>query len=287
MNCIVCNYPQKKIFKYKSYDYFRCVSCGLISSYPLPDEIGIKEHYEKGFNEGNYLRLRQWADQYSRIYIDLAHFLESHLLQYGLKLDGARFLDIGCFTGDFIRVLNKRGADVFGLELQKEAVEIANESLPGRIFQADVYNDVFPEYDFDIVSMTGLIEHVLEPTKLLHRCFEILKPGGVIMIQTPNSGSFLSHGMHQYWPPIAPVEHIYLFSRRSMEIILKICGFTKIYYKPHIKWLPIEYVYNNLRMFGPDLQKVINPIYQPFRKIFSNVVLPFYGGEMLMLAQKQ
>ena len=286
MDCIVCKHEQKKIFNYKSYDYYRCGSCGLISPDPIPDEKTIEEHYSIGFKEGNYLRLRQWETQYRHVYQTMAQFLQKGISPLGIDLKGASILDIGCFTGDFLQILNEYGADVYGVELQKKAVEIANQKLPGRIYEADIYNDVFPNLNFDIICMNGLIEHVIEPVKLLHRSFELLKPGGVLMIQTPNSGSVLSYVMRQYWPPVAPVEHIYLFSRKSMQFVLATCGFNELKYKPHIKLLPVDYVYNNLQMFGPDLQKLISPIYKPFQKLFSDFVLPFYGGEMLMLAKK-
>jgi len=285
-NCLVCNHALKKAFIYQSFSYYRCPNCGILTTFPLPDETSIEEHYAQGFKQGNYYRLLHWRDDYRKVYQDMAELIKKQLESRGFSLDTKSVLDIGCFTADFIEILSQYGCDVYGLELQKEAVEIANQRLPGRVFAADIYNNVFPEKTFDIISMTGLIEHVLEPVKLLERCFEKLKPGGIMIIQTPDSDSLLASVMGKYWPPVAPIEHIYLFSNRGLKMILKACGFVPIWYKVHIKWLPVEYVYNNLEMFGPNLQRLISPIYHPLRKILSHVVLPFYGGEIILLAQK-
>ncbi len=57
----------------------------------------------------------------------------------GKSLQGNSVLDIGCFTGEFLELLQDKGADVFGLELQTEAVDIANQKLPGKVYEADFF----------------------------------------------------------------------------------------------------------------------------------------------------
>jgi 2-polyprenyl-3-methyl-5-hydroxy-6-metoxy-1,4-benzoquinol methylase len=286
-SCIVCGQAQHKLFSYQSHDYFRCVACGLVSTYPYPSEAEILEHYTKGFDEGNYYRLRQWGAQYMKIYAGMADFLKQSMAVHGLNLASAKVLDIGCFTGDFIEVLDNEGAKAYGIELQSRAVEIANQRFPGRVYQTDVFDSTLPKSQFDVISMLGLIEHVTEPVNLLRRVTDILTPGGILLIQTPNSGSLLASLLRQFWPPYAPIEHIHLFSRRSLETALSQLGIGQLNFKPHWKWLPVGYVYNNLQIFGPEFFRLATPFFRVFGRIINNWRLPFYGGEMLVVGRKQ
>jgi SAM-dependent methyltransferase len=194
---------------------------------------------------------------------------------------------VGCFTGDFLELLQYRGADVYGLELQSQAVEIANRKLPGRIFQADLYGSDLAQMHFDVVTLMGVIEHVIDPMKLLDRAVKFLSPGGWIMLQTPNSASCLARLMRGLWPPYAPIEHIHLFSRKSLETALKRLGFQSVTFKSHVKTLPIVYVYGQMQNFGPEWHRLLNPIYRLLPRPIINARLPFYIGEMVVTAYKR
>jgi 2-polyprenyl-3-methyl-5-hydroxy-6-metoxy-1,4-benzoquinol methylase len=195
-------------------------------------------------------------------------------------------LDVGCFTGEFLQILKTRGADVYGLELQSRAVEIANRKLDGRVFQADIDQANFPEMSFDLISLLGVIEHVVEPLRLLSRAQELLSPGGLLLIQTPNSGSLLARSMRGLWPPYAPVEHIHLFSRQSLTVALRKLGFAEIIYEAHRKKLPIDYVFNMLQNYGPEFHRLFKPVYTRLSKRLTQLSLTFYVGEMLVIAHK-
>jgi len=284
--CGICNGKQKFIFEYQKYFYHRCVNCGMVSTYPLPDGETIEAHYVKKFKNGNYQLLREYSSKYIFIYEGFAKHLESELKKYDQKLAGLRVLDVGCFTGEFLGLLHYRGADVYGLELQTEAVEIANEKLPGRIFKADVLGNDFPQKQFDIITLLGVVEHVLDPVKLFTRSAELLKPGGILFIQTPNSASLFARIMGKFWPPYAPVEHIHLSTRKSIKLKLEELGFENISCNMHIKKLPISYVYTMLQNFGPEFHKLFKPIYKCLPDFFVNISLPFYVGEMIIKARK-
>lgn len=283
-SCLVCRAKQNPLFKYRGFTYIRCSNCGLVTTLPYPSEKQIISHYQAKFARGNYLLLRQYAEDYLKVYRDMAHKLERYIFTFGKSLEGAKLLDIGTFTGEFLEAASALGADVYGTELQKEAVQIALKKFPGRITTANVLNTNFPHKNFDIITMLGLIEHVVNPGQLLESVTKLLKPGGIIMLQTPNSGSLLAKSMRQYWPPYAPVEHIHLFSRQSLERLLGQNGYKNIQFTAHIKKLPLNYVYQNMQNFGPEFHKLLKPLSGLITH--TNLSLPFYGGEMILLAQK-
>lgn len=284
--CIVCGKITKKIFSYTNFNYYRCPRCHHVTTLPYPSEKDMEMHYAKKFQKGNYQLLHTFKDQYNDIYAGMISVLEKQLEKDGKTLKGMKILDVGCFTGELLLLLQKKGADVYGLELQKDAVKIAQKVLGKRVVQADVMNDPFPKKQFDIITLLGVVEHVTDPMKLLQKSQKLLKKNGYVLIQTPNSASFLANLLGKYWPPFAPVEHIHVFGKQSIQLALKKNGFSLAHFQAHWKKLPIQYVYGMLENFGPEIRTLLKPFHIIFTNIPHSVALPFYVGEMLLIAKK-
>ena len=285
--CLVCTSEQHRCFRYRGHDYYRCPSCGLVTTLPLPGDAEIEAHYAGRFDEGNYRLLQDYAAQYMDVYRGLAGDLSAYLAARGRDLTGLRVLDVGCFTGDFLTVLRDAGADVHGLELQSRAVEEANGKLDGRVLEADVPGRNFPQGPFDVVTLLGLIEHVVDPVKLVRRVHSLLTGGGALLIQTPNSGSLPARVTGKYWPPYEPVEHIHLFAKKSLEVLLNDMGFCDVRFRPHVKKLPVSYVVHMLKNFGPEWYRLARPLLGMLPASVLARRLRFYAGEIVLLASKK
>jgi SAM-dependent methyltransferase len=198
--------------------------------------------------------------------------------------EGERILDIGTFTGGLLEVLLAAGADAYGVELQAEAVEIANALLgEERVFRANVHGTSFPAGPYDVVSMIALIEHVTDPREMVRRAHQLLRPGGRFYLETPDAGRLLARVAGPWWPPLVPIEHIHLFSHESLGLLLAQEGFENIAVRRHIKWLPVSFVDEQLSTFGPSLRRA----FHPFARLLGDARLPFYGGEMLVSAVRR
>jgi 2-polyprenyl-3-methyl-5-hydroxy-6-metoxy-1,4-benzoquinol methylase len=276
--CVFRKFAVKGAFR-----FLRCQTCGLLAIDPMPCETQIAQHYRTKFEAGNYAAIRAFAREYESIYKDYVRWMGGFL-----SLDRARILDIGCFTGDLLGVLiNEAKADAYGVELQDEAASIAEERFPGRVFRhnIDYPSDFLLEASFDAVTMMGLIEHVQKPAALLSRARALLKPGGSLFLQTPNASSLLASISRGLWPPLAPVEHLHLFSERAIIAALERSCFKVRKIRAHVKWLPIAYVYEMLKHFGPEWRRVAGPIYNILPRRLQNSSAPFYVGEMLVAAE--
>lgn len=282
--CPACTAKQKFYFKYQKFSYYKCVNCKTTSTYPFPSTSAIVAHYEKRLSGGNYQLLLSNADEYKKVYSQFLDILKGSLKKHSFK--GIKLLDIGSFTGDFMFLAQKKGADVYGLELQKEAVRIANKKMPRRTIAADITSSNVKSNGFDVITLFGLIEHVTNPEIVIVSTATKLKKGGIVMIQTPNSASIFALLMQKFWPPFSPIEHIHLFSRSGLETLLKKNGFEVIKSTSHIKKLPIQYVYNNLKNFGPELYTLAKPLSGIFNSKLGKISFPFYIGEMIILAKK-
>jgi SAM-dependent methyltransferase len=73
--------------------------------------------------------------------------------------------------------------------------------------------------------MSHLIEHVYDPGALLEECYRILKPGGRVVIVTPNTQSVGHRMFGKYWRGLEPPRHIYLFSIASLKRLGSKAGF--------------------------------------------------------------
>jgi len=289
IDCIVCAALMRHIFNRGQFGYYRCPSCQTVTTLPYPTLSQIQKHYREGFENGNYnVASKKCEDIYRYGVSNFVDVIEAHLLKHNQSFNRLKVLDIGCFTGEFLYQVQQKGAEVFGIELQGDAVKIANQRLSGRVVQGNILTDTpFPDAHFDIVTLSGVIEHVTDPICLLRKSTELLDPGGFLVIESPDASSLWARIMKKIWPPFTPVEHIHLFSHRSLCLILNRLGFTVPTIKRHWKKLTFTYVYEMSKTFGPEIHKIAAPFYYIIPKFLKNMILPFYVGEMIVIAQKK
>lgn len=282
--CIICHDKQEFIFSYQNFQYYRCYNCQFVSTYPYPTTEVIINYYKKKSKKEKYEQSGKYSQRHKLVYTKYVKILKERLWDKNETLQGKKVLDIGCFTGEFLEAIQKENADVYGLELQSDAARIANNKIPGKIIQADVMTYKFPQMKYDIITLLGVAEHVTNPIRLFTKSFQLLKKDGILMIQTPDSSSFLARTMKKFWPPYSPIEHIHLFSRKSLNHALEKCGFHSISFQADWKKLPVWYVYNNFNYFGPEFYRILKPLH-PFLNN-SRFVLPFYIGETIVTTSK-
>lgn len=104
-------------------------------------------------------------------------------------------LDIGCGRGEFLEELKARGWKVFGTEVNETAAVKAKKILGESVFVGDVWHAGHESGSFDLISFYHVIEHVSEPVRMLDEISRILKPGGILLLATPN---FASWGMKRF-----------------------------------------------------------------------------------------
>ena len=92
--------------------------------------------------------------------------------------------------------------------------------------------------------------------------------------------------LSKWWPPYTPIEHIYYFSAKNITTLLENNGFTVVTKINHWKNLPIKYVHKQCEHFAPEVYKILNKIMPIVPNTLLNCKLPFYCGEMLLVAKK-
>lgn len=105
---------------------------------------------------------------------------------------GKRTLDVGCWTGEYTAAIaRKTRGEVIGVDILPSAIAKARKRHPGIRFEVrDVVRKPFPPNSFDCITFLEVIEHVENPAGFLRAFHKMLKPGGLLVISTPNAGSY-------------------------------------------------------------------------------------------------
>ena len=128
----------------------------------------------------------------------------------------ARVLDVGCGSGVLLARMKAFGWQAEGVELDPDGVKAARaRGVPVR--EGTLEQQAFPENHFDAVHSAHVLEHVYDPVGLLRECGRVLKPGGTLVILTPNVESWGHQRFGSAWLNLDPPRHLVLFSSATLR----------------------------------------------------------------------
>ncbi len=253
--CILCggkgqvlydNLPDRSFSAPGLWSLLQCEKCGLtwLNPQPVPEDIGkaYQGYYTHNQPEPgpNLVRDTAWAVWKSYLRARFGYtqgvgpswmkpFWPLALLHPGGRdeLDQAamympaprgpaRLLDVGSGSGIMLARMQSLGWEVQGVEVDPEAVKTAQRrGVPVR--QGSLEEQKFPDNYFDAVHSAHVLEHVYDPLSLLRECRRILKPGGKLIILTPNMQSWGHRKFRSAWLNIDPPRHLVLFSPENLR----------------------------------------------------------------------
>jgi ubiquinone/menaquinone biosynthesis C-methylase UbiE len=152
------------------------------------------------------------------------------LHMYLEDLPAGRLLDVGCGDGGFLHRMQKLGWSATGVDFDPKAIENAQVRYGSAItlLNSDLAHAHFSDDCFDVVTISHVIEHVTDPPALLAEARRVLKPGGRLVVTTPNIRS-LGHKRFQdcWWGLDAP-RHLQIFSLAGLKRCARKASFTSI-----------------------------------------------------------
>jgi 2-polyprenyl-3-methyl-5-hydroxy-6-metoxy-1,4-benzoquinol methylase len=195
---------------------------------------------------------------------------------------GRKMLDVGCGYGLFLGVCKNHGWEAYGCELSEVQWRKAKEHYD-RVYNKEVRDCGFPENFFDLVTMNEVIEHVPSPKTLLKEAYHVIKPGGHIVLTTPDRSSWPAKLFGKRWLAYARM-HLYYFTPYTLGRMLEGQGFRVIKIERH----------KRIIRFGVAIEwmKKHHLVYRFFSFVFGN---PFVrdikttstmSGNIVVYAQK-
>lgn len=239
--CIVCDNKKNSMYAGKNnYQVLRCASCGTLFLHPLPKSDEAKSVYGKDYFTG-----AEKGHGYVNYEIDkepIRPVFDGHLLRLEKMLGRAgNLLDVGAATGYFMQIAEKRGWRTEGIDISEYASGVAKQKGL-RVNQGKIGEVTLAADFYDVVTMWDVIEHVENPKKDLLEVSRVLKKGGYVALNTPNSGSLYAKIMGKRWHLFVPPEHIWYFNPRSMNMLLTKNGFEVVEIGCVGKKFTLEYI---------------------------------------------
>lgn len=201
-----------------AYDYARCAGCGLLRIRPVPDAATLALAYPP-----DYHAYRPHTSPLARRLKDRYWRAKARAIARVAPPDAA-ILDLGCGGGDLLAALRDLGfRRLRGVEFNPEAARHARErGLDVATGEIDALDE--PDGCYDVVSMVNFIEHVYDPAATLNRAARLLRPGGLVLGETPLAGTWDHVLFGRFWGGYHAPRHIHIFSRQSLDRVAQAAG---------------------------------------------------------------
>ena len=212
IKCTACKDSENIIvFRKDSLSLRQCLKCGTVflggySNEFLPE---LYAYYDKYANLGK-------EEAFDPITGARCQDLLSWFSRFGI---GREVLDVGCGLGQFVEVANRSGWIAEGLELSRGAVNFARRQGLA-VQELDFLSSAIKPNSYDLVTLFEVIEHVPNPAAFLRRAEEIVRPGGLVYLTTPNFASADRRLLGRGWK-ILHREHLTYFTPRTLRALVK------------------------------------------------------------------
>ena len=193
----------------------------------MPTDQELNDFYANYHSEFSQTHMAG-SDFANNRYRELSKFLKQCKSEQTIDLSGS-LLDVGCGTGAFIKAAKHAGWQVTGTELTPEAANLAASNSGCSVLVGDIAGLDLQEQSFEFITSYHVVEHLPDPVAKIKHCYKLLKTGGALFLETPNTASLGAKLRGAKWSHILPPEHVVYFSPRSLTHALKEGGFHTIF----------------------------------------------------------
>lgn len=172
------------------------------------NKTSVKDFYEQKYRQGKEFQ------RTSKIYT----------LECIPRTGNLKILDMGCGTGMNSKVMTDLGHSVVGVDISEQAIKKYNlRGFVGYVMSIESKLN-FSDEEFDLVFCSEIIEHLVNPDNLVSEAFRILRPGGKLIISTPNSAFWvyrIAGVLGKTVSELQHLKHIQFFSQKSLRRMIR------------------------------------------------------------------
>jgi 2-polyprenyl-3-methyl-5-hydroxy-6-metoxy-1,4-benzoquinol methylase len=196
----------------QSTTLWRCKQCGLFQNGRLVDNLAYADEYHRGYEHHRDKKLRTATVRLNRI----AALVRAEKTP--------RLLDVGSSVGCVIEAALNRVWEAIGIDVSASAVEFCRKrNLPCRLVHGTSLP--FSDASFDVLTAWHVIEHVEDVQTTLAEWYRVLRPDGVLALETPDASSPMvrlrGSSYRKFWAP----EHTYTFTPATLSEFMRRAGF--------------------------------------------------------------
>ncbi len=235
INIFTCWCGSEELANLSEY-YKQCEKCGTLIRTPRPTD----NYYNLYDDYSDFYGRNYWIEHQTQRYNQPNIFNRSRddistrclywlmtLLTY--RLPPAKSLEIGCAHGGLVLLMKELGFNAIGCEISPWIVEYAINTFDIPVYCGRLEDlDIVPSY-FDCIILLDVLEHFIDPKGMMDKISRILKPTGIVIIQTP---CYRNEG--PTWSQMKEDEHLYLFTEDGLKLLLKDVGFADIVTEPQL-----------------------------------------------------
>lgn len=244
VTCPACEIaqPSRKLFQKSGIWIEECAGCGHRFAQAPDAALHVAAVYGDDYFNGG-------GAGYSN-YISESRLLEAHGRRYGklLKKFAApgRLLDVGAAAGFILKGLRAEGWEGVGVEPNASMARHAREQLGINVVAAP-FEDFAADEPFDAITVIQVMAHFVEPRVAVEHLFDLLKPGGIVIVETWNvrswSARIFGSGWHEYSPPSV----LQWWSPQTLGALFSKCGFEPVATGRPQKWIEIGHAKSLIR----------------------------------------
>lgn len=242
MNCTTCGSSAIGVYLRSDVgEILQCTSCKAVFLSPERQETAAESLYSQDYfieREGYFFH-DGVVDGSGQESPHVADFRAGLALIEAHALPSRSLLDVGCATGSFLSLAQAKGWECRGVEVSAFAAARARERTGCEVFCGKLEDVPFGSGSFDVITMWDLLEHLSEPLQGLERARRLLKPSGLLLVNTPNENSLLRQVARLLYRGsggwiTAPVNrlyhryHLHYFAAETLTVLFRRAGFELV-----------------------------------------------------------
>lgn len=282
----------------------RCpnTDCGLLWLDPCPLEDDIYKAYATYYTHSPTSGVRSLHSNFMSTMLRLLVNAVTSLSGLGKErrnvtnmhlneLSPGRLLEIGCGDGEFLDRMKGFGWRVEGVDFDVKAACAAKEKFGIEVKVGRLEDMHYPEGSFDAVTLRHVIEHVFDPIATMREVCRILKPGGTVVVLTPNADSLGLRTFGTNWRGLEPPRHVQLFTPRTLNSVARKAGLETIraYSTAVHAWVILSasmLLAENKSSSKPSVGMILRALAMHYREARLNAGAQRDGEECVLLARK-
>jgi SAM-dependent methyltransferase len=225
--CLACGEPlAPELFRLEQTKAVVCAACGSGLTWPPPErEVESEGLWLERYGNSRIARRDNWFSE-----------ARKRVEWMQLYLPDGCLLELGCGTGEFSKVAQDEGYDVYGVEPSEWAARHARAlDLPVETGFLSDWTARYPGLRPDAACLWHVLEHLPEPLAFLNELGGTLKPGGYLFLEVPNFASSAAARLGMTWDCAQPSDHFMHYSPKGLGRLLERAGFQSVQLLP-ISW---------------------------------------------------